>query len=80
MEQDENFIKNEYEDSLEKIGNARNSYIKKEDFINMIQNLKFDTIKEARIEFNTGYEYIPKTENEREHVKTYGFELNIDRP
>lgn len=65
-------------DCFEKIKQTRDSYIKKEDFINMIQNLKFDTIKEVRIVFNTSYEFIPETKNEKEHIKTYGFILDID--
>lgn len=49
------------------------SYIKKENFIELLNNLKFDSIKSARIEFNTGYEYDAKENT----TKTRGFEIEI---
>lgn len=59
--------------NLVEIEKARNSYIKKSDFIKLITEMKFDTIERADITFNTAYEY--DTENKK--VKTIGYEIRI---
>lgn len=59
------------------IDNARNSYISKEQFIYMLQNLDFLQIKEARLRFITGF----KTKYDDKGnciVETLGFDIDID--
>lgn len=64
-----------YQNAL--INQSRNSFITKENFIEIISKLDFDRIERAEIHFITSYEYIPKDENRREYVRTFGYELNI---
>lgn len=59
------------------IKNCRNSYLTKEDFINIITKLNFDRIQTCNMNFITSYEYIPETEKTRAYVKTYGYDINI---
>ena len=59
------------------IKNSRNSYMTKEDFIEIITKLNFDRIETCNIHFITSYEYIPETEKTRAYVKTYGYDINI---
>ena len=61
----------------ELINNSRHSYITKENFIEIINKLTFDRIETANIHFITGYEYIPENEKTREHVRTFGYDINI---
>ena len=60
------------------INQTRNSYISKEEFIQLISKMNFDRIKSAQISFITGYKYIPEDEKYNEHVNTLGFEFNIN--
>lgn len=57
--------------------NVRNSYITKEDFIELITKLKFDRIETCNIHFITSYVYIAETEKTRAYVKTLGYDINI---
>lgn len=57
---------------------TRNSYISKEEFIQLISKMNFDRIKSAHISFITGYKYIPEDEKYNEHVNTLGFEFDIN--
>lgn len=59
------------------IKNSRNSYLTKENFIELITKLNFDRIETCNIHFITSYEYIPETEKTRAYVKTYGYDINI---
>ena len=71
-------IKNlSYQNAL--INRSRNSYITKENFIEIISKLDFDRILSAHIHFITSYEYVPenKDKNGREYVKTFGYDLEI---
>ena len=56
---------------------ARNSYIKKQDFIDIISKLPFDSVETAKIHFITCYQYIPETKDNKEYIKTYGFDFDI---
>ena len=56
---------------------ARNSYIKKQDFIDIISKLPFDSVETATIHFITGYQFIPATQENDEYIKTYGFDFDI---
>ena len=56
---------------------AKDSYIKKEDFIRMIENLNFTEIKNFECEFITGYQ-IKKNDNDQKYVQTLGFDIRID--
>lgn len=60
-----------------KIANSRNSYMKKQDLIDMITKLNFDAVKEIKLECITSYEYIPGDDEHDSRVKTYGFDINI---
>lgn len=64
-----------YQNAL--INQSRDSYITKENFIELISKLNFDRIETANIHFITGYEYIPENEKMREHVRTFGYDINI---
>lgn len=64
-----------YQNAL--INQSRDSYMTKENFIEIISKLNFDRIETANIHFITGYEYIPKNEKMREHVRTFGYDINI---
>lgn len=59
------------------ITRSRSSFLTKKQFIEMIENMNFDTIKNARISFNTSYEYVKETKDSNPYVKTYGFEIEI---
>ena len=65
-----------YQEAL--VNQSRNSYISKEDFIEIISKINFDRIKSANISFITGYKYIPENEKYNEHVNTLGFDFNIN--
>lgn len=65
-----------YQEAL--VNQTRNSYISKEEFIQLISKMNFDRIKSAQISFITGYKYIPEDEKYNEHVNTLGFEFNIN--
>lgn len=73
MEKDEKDFYNQQS----KIQALRDSHIKKQEFIDLISKLNFDTIEDAKIHFITGYQYIPETEDKKEYIKTYGFDFNI---
>ena len=60
------------------INQTRNSYITKEEFIEIISKLDFDRIKYVNIDFITGYKYIPEDEKYNEHVNTLGFKFEIN--
>ena len=56
---------------------TKDSYVKKEDFIKMIENLNFTEIKNFTCEFITGYQVKINDKNEK-YVKSLGFEIRID--
>lgn len=56
---------------------SKDSYVKKEDFIRMIENLNFTEIKNFTCEFITGYQ-IKKNDKDQKYVQTLGFEVRID--
>lgn len=60
------------------INQSRNSYITKEEFIEIISKLNIDRIKSAYIDFITAYKYIPENETYNEHVNTLGFKFQIN--
>ena len=55
---------------------VRKSYLKKDEFIEMINKLNFTEVKMARIEFITGYE-IKNIDNGKPYVNTLGYEIEI---
>lgn len=55
---------------------ARESYLKKEEFIEMINKLNFTEIKLARIEFITDYEVNISAEG-KPYVNILGYEIEI---
>ena len=56
---------------------AKVSYVKKEDFIKMIENLNFTEIKNFSCEFITDYQ-IKKNDKDQKYVQTLGFDIRID--
>lgn len=54
---------------------GKNSYISKEKFVEMINNLDFKAIERADIHFITNA--IVKTINNESIVKTFGYDINI---
>ena len=73
MEEDEKDFYNQQS----KIRASRDSYIKKQEFIDLISKLNFDAIETAKIHFITCYQYIPETKDKKEYIKTYGFDFDI---
>ena len=57
---------------------AKESYIKKEDFIEMLNKLKFTEIKSVRIKFITGYQVEIDDDDGQPYVKTLGYDIEID--
>lgn len=50
-----------------------NSYIKKEEFMKMLENLRFVGIEKASLHFITGFEY-----NAKENItKTRGYDIEL---
>ena len=60
------------------VNQTRNSYITKEEFIEIISKLDFERIKYVNIDFITGYKYVPENEKYNEHVNTLGFKFEIN--
>lgn len=56
---------------------TKDSYMKKEDLIKMIENLNFSEVKNFTCEFITGYQ-IKKNDKGEKHVQSLGFEIRID--
>lgn len=49
------------------------SYMTKEEFVKMLENMRFVRIESAHIHFITGYQY----EAEKNITKALGFDINI---
>lgn len=56
---------------------TKDSYMKKEDLIKMIETLNFSEVETVRISFITGYK-IKVNDNGNKYVQTLGFELDIN--
>ena len=54
----------------------KDSYLNKEDFIKMIENLNFTEVEDARMTFITGYR-VNVSDNGNKYVETLGFNINI---
>lgn len=52
---------------------AKNSYISKDEFINMLNNLRFTHIEKATIHFITGFIY----DSDKNTTNTRGFDFEI---
>lgn len=63
----------EYVDEKAEILASQESYISKEKFIAMIQELNFIAIKTARIEFITSFKY-----NGKSNVSSLGYDIEIE--
>lgn len=50
-----------------------NSYLKKEEFIQMLQDLRFDAVRDARISLITGY-----INDDDDNIKALGYDINIE--
>lgn len=56
---------------------SKDSYLKKEDLIKMLENLNFTEVKDIRISFITGYQ-IRKNDKGNKYVQTLGYDINIE--
>ena len=56
---------------------TKDSYMKKEDLIKMIENLNFSEIENVRISCITGYK-IKVNDNGNKYVQTLGYDIRID--
>lgn len=56
---------------------TKDSYMKKEDLIKMIENLNFTEIENIRLSCITGYK-IKVNNNGNKYVQTLGFEFDIN--
>lgn len=56
---------------------TKDSYMKKEDLIKMIENLNFSEIEYIRLSCITGYK-IKINDNGNKYVQTLGFEVDIN--
>lgn len=63
------------EDSI-LVKKSRESYLKKEDFIEMMNKLKFTEVKTVRIELITGYE-VKINDKGKAYVNTLGYDIEI---
>ena len=61
-------------DCTKNVNIAPGTYLKKEDFINMIQNLNFTHIENASIKFITAFKF----DANEDKVYPKGFEIKID--
>ena len=59
------------------INMSKDSYVKKEDLINMLEKLNFTEIKDFRVTCITGYKIKTNDENEK-YVQPIGYEISID--
>lgn len=55
----------------------KDSYLKKEDLIKMIENLNFSEVENIRISCITGYK-IKVNDNGNKYVQTLGFKVDIN--
>lgn len=56
---------------------SKDSYLKKEDLIKMLENLNFTEVKDVNISFITGYKIKYNDKNEK-YVQTLGYNIRID--
>lgn len=56
---------------------TKDSYMKKEDLIKMIENLNFDEVESIRLSCITGYK-IKINDNGNKYVQSLGFDVNIN--
>ena len=56
---------------------TKDIYMKKEDLIKMIENLKFSEVEEIKISCITGYK-IKVNDNGNKYVQTLGFDVHIN--
>ena len=68
-------LNEKYAKAITRIKEVSYSYITKEKFIEMISSLDFKFIESARLGFITGFKY----NEEKDEVKTIGFDISIDR-
>lgn len=63
-------------DSL-KINASKDSYLKKEEFIKMLENLRFTEVKDVSITCITGYQ-IKVNDKGDKYVQSLGYDIHID--
>lgn len=56
---------------------TKDSYMKKEDLIHMLENLKFTEVKDFRVTCITGYKIKTNDKNEK-YVQSLGYDIRID--
>ena len=56
---------------------SKDSYLAKEDFIKMLENLNFTEVKDVRITFITGYQ-IKINDKGNKYVQSLGYDICIE--
>ncbi len=56
---------------------SKDSYLKKEDLIHMLENLNFTEVKDFSVTCITGYKIKTNDKNEK-YVQTLGYDIRID--
>ena len=64
----------EFENLQKRVEGCSNSYITKEDFLKMMETLKFTHIEYANIQLITGYLYDAKDDS----IKRLGFKIELE--
>ena len=54
------------------------SYLKKEELIQMLENLKFSEVKDVNITCITGYQIKESSSTKEKYVQTLGYDIRID--
>ena len=56
---------------------SKDSYLKKEDLIKMLENLNFTEVKDVNISCITGYKIKYNDKNEK-YIQTFGYDIRIN--
>lgn len=57
---------------------SKDSYLKKEELIQMLENLKFSEVKDVNITCITGYQIKVSSYTKEKYVQTLGYDIRID--
>lgn len=57
---------------------SKHSYLKKEDLIQMLENLNFSEVKDVNISCITGYQIKVSSSTKEKYVQTLGYDIRID--
>ena len=57
---------------------SKDSYLKKEELIQMLENLNFSEVKDVSITCITGYQIKVSSSTKEKYVQTLGYDIRID--